>query len=37
MNYNDVLNLFGVPSKFTKDELKKKYLELSKISSRFKW
>ena len=31
MNYNDALILFGVSSKFTKEELKKKYLELSKI------
>ena len=30
MNYNDALILFGVSSKFTKEELKKRYLELSK-------
>ena len=30
MDYNDALNLFGVSSKFTKEELKKRYLELSK-------
>ena len=30
MNYNEALNLFGFTNKFTKEELKKRYLELSK-------
>lgn len=30
MNYNEALNLFGLTSNFTKEELKKRYLELSK-------
>ena len=30
MNYNEALELFGFTNNFTKDELKKRYLELSK-------
>lgn len=30
MNYNEALNLFGLTDNFTKEELKKRYLELSK-------
>ena len=30
MNYNDALSIFGLSSNFTKEELKKRYLELSK-------
>ena len=30
MNYNEALNLFGFINNFTKEELKKRYLELSK-------
>ncbi len=30
MNYNEALNLFGFTNNFTKEELKKRYLELSK-------
>ena len=30
MNYSEALKLFGLTSNFTKDELKKRYLELSK-------
>ena len=30
MNYNDALILFGLTDNYTKEELKKRYLELSK-------